>query len=676
MRILYVSSESPILPSGGAGTYISYMARAMEEQGHEVFLLTWIDSTRQARIKDYSPFRPDHVRLLTLDRRQMWREAPIESSDLVVSTFLQRRIAELVAEWRIDVVEATDFFSPALVFFQDLQTRAGNEATLCVTYNHGFIQDFYAADQLRVPRGVEIDLVCERQQCRISDLVVTPSEAARARLAGYGIDANVEMVREPYVFERLGGFSEVRNELDYMGRISLSKGIDKLIYLANVLTSVHPLHQLRLIGRIVDTPFRTTDMRSYIRKRLVPALRDAVIFTDFLPREVALNMVEPGAVCPNLGSAETFSYACIESLDRGALPVVRQGTPMAEFFPPHLQDLVLDERMSDRPRLLDTMTRLIERGPELVAELQAYNREALAPAKIAAEMAALYDRKLSEKRGRVQVGQTAPAEAALRPRASPSDITVLMPIFSPGPQFAETVDMLAAQTIDAPRVLICNDGTPEGRDEWFDYARARLPDVTVIDQPNSGLLGARNTLIAACDSRLAVFLDDDDLLSSQFMERTLEAYNTAPRRPQAVLPQRVNFGEAGEPVLRHLLEDHIHLLDNDYRMTALIETEVLRAIGFDATRRNGEADDWAFWLDFTGLGYVAVLVPGPLFRYRFRRGSMSWPWSEGQHVGTHALIGEAIARMCARNPAMVGLLGKAMYARAVRRGDGGGDGGA
>ncbi|MEM9049030.1 MAG: glycosyltransferase [Pseudomonadota bacterium] len=661
MRILYVSSESPLLPSGGAGTYIDYMARSMSAQGHDVFLLTWVDEAKRARIADYSPFQADRVRVLTLNRRQLWREAPVESSDLVLSTHLRRQIAQLVADWRIDVVEATDFFAPALPFFQDFQSRAGNQTTLCVTYNHGFIQDFYAADQLRVPRGVEVDLVCERQQCRVSDLVVTPSAAAAARLAGYGIRDNVAMTREPYRFETAAGFSEVRHELDYMGRISLSKGIDKLIYLANTLHALHPLHQIRLIGRIIDTPFRTKDMRRYIRQRLVPALRDAVIFTDFLPRMVALNMVEPGAICPNLGAAETFSYACVESLDRGAVPVVRHGTPMAEFFPPEMQDLVLDERMSDRPKLLDTLTRLLERGPEIVAALQAYNREALDPERIATEMGALYDRRLSEKRGRsrVQVGQAAGVDA----------ITLLMPIYSPGPQLAETVETLAQQTVGAPRVLICNDGTPEGRDEWFDYARARLDDVTVIDQPNAGLLGARNTLIAACQTRLAVFLDDDDLLMPTALQRLLEAYNEAPSRPAASIPQRVNFGEGGELVLRHLLDDHIHLLDNDYRMTALIETAVLREIGFDATRRNGEADDWAFWLDFTGLGYHAVMVPEPLFRYRFRRGSMSWPWSEGQHVGTHALIGEAIERMCRRDPSQIGLLAKAMYARSVRRGE-------
>jgi len=71
--------------------------------------------------------------------------------------------------------------------------------------------------------------------------------------------------------------------------------------------------------------------------------------------------------------------------------------------------------------------------------------------------------------------------------------------------------------------------------------------------------------------------------------------------------------------------------------------------------RNGEADDWIFWLDFTRLGHRAATVPEFLFRYRFKTGTMSWPWSEGQRVGTQLMLREVLDKT--DSPALGATLG-------------------
>lgn len=659
MRILYVSRESPLYPAGGIATYLDYMARAMQAAGHEVFLFAWSDQEPFVRPQKFGPFKPENVHVEPIQPSEVWRHYPIDSFELALSTYLSDKIAAFARDWNVDVIEASDFQSPALRLFQSIQTRRGNEDTLCVTYNHGFIEDFYEADQLRMGREAVENNLGERQQCRISDLVIAPSKSARDRIAGHGIVDNVELVREPYEFDTEADFTELRHDLTYIGRISVSKGIDKLIYFANAIQPVWDLRQVRLIGRIVDTPFRERDMRKYVSKRLSPKLREAVLFTDYLQRSAALELLEPGSICPSLGSADTFSYACVESIDRGLLPVVRAGTPMAEFLPEHMQDYVLDTQMRSVEQLQRGFEKMTKVAPKILSETRAYCKETLAPEVIAEQMGTLYERKLAEKKGRVSAQVRAPARL--------EDITILIPAYKPNDQFAETVDSLAAQSTGAPRVLICDDGTPKGQRHWFDYAEAVLPDCKIIRQPNSGLLGARNTLVAACDSPLSVFLDTDDLLAPKALENMLEAYNSCPRVPDAVIPQRRNFGESGEPVLRNLMEDHLHILSNDFRMTSLIKTEILRGIGFDATRRNGEADDWIFWLEFTGRGHVAVLLPEMDFLYRFHEGSMSWPWSTGQHVGSMTMVREAIQEMCARDPAQVAKLARALYAANVQK---------
>ncbi|MBR9762947.1 MAG: glycosyltransferase [Rhodobacteraceae bacterium] len=659
MRILYVSRETPLAPSGGIATYLEYMVPAMRAAGHEVFLFTWSEEHPFRRPASPVPFEADHIHVEPVDPREIWRICPVEAHNLFISTWLADRIAEKVRDWRIDVVEATDFLAPCLTAFQQLQAEAGASERLLVTYNHGFIEDFFEADQLPLSPRARMNNLCERQQARGSDLVVAPSRAAAERLGSYGITRQVAVVREPYAFRHgENRFAGLRDEILYMGRISLSKGIDKLVFLANLLNDIHPLRQIRLVGRIVDTPFRQADMRGYVRARLAPGLRDAVFFSDYLPRERALDLLDPGAISPHLGAAETFSYACVEAIDAGLLPVVRDGTPMAEFFPEDQLHYLLDPQMRSVRGMQRQMERMLDQAGHVCAAVGAHCRETLAPERIAGEMGQLYDRALCEKRGRT-------LHAMPRRQAEPGDVTVLIPAYKPDHEFREMVDSLAWQRGGPPRVLICDDGTPDSHQPWFDYARALLPDCRILRQPNGGLLAARNTLAEHCESALSLFLDTDDLLEPELIAQLLECWNRHPARPDAVIPQRRNFGESGEPVLRHLMGDHLHLLENDYRMTALLPTALLRDIGFDATRRNGEGDDWAFWLQFTARGHEAALLPRQGFLYRFRRGSMSWPWSPGQNAGSRAMVREAALEMCRNDPARAATLARALYAEGV-----------
>lgn len=659
MRILYVSRETPLAPSGGIATYLEYMVPAMRAAGHEVFLFTWSEVQPFPRPVSFGPFKPGNVHVEPLDPREVWRICPVAAHNLFVSTWLSDRIAEKVRDWQIDVVEATDFLAPCLTAFQKLQAERGARDHLLVTYNHGFIEDFFEADQLPLTGAARMNNLCERQQARGSDLVIAPSHAAAERLGSYGITDGVEIVREPYVFRHAEGrFAGLRDEILYMGRISLSKGIDKLIFLANLLHDVHPLRQVRLVGRIVETPFRQNDMQAYVRARLAPGLRDTVFFSDYLPRDRALDLLEPGAIAPHLGAAETFSYACVESIDEGLLPVVRDGTPMAEFFPESQLHHLLDPEMRSVRGVQRQMEGMLDQAGAICAEVGAHCRETLAPERIAEQMGQAYERALRDKRGHR-------VHAAPRRMAGAGDVTVLIPAYRPDHEFTETIDSLAWQGAGPPRVLICDDGTPESHQPWFDYARALLPDCRIVSQPNGGLLAARNTLVEHCETQLALFLDTDDLLAPELLSQLLEAWNEHPGRPDAVIPQRRNFGESAEPVLRHLLGDHLHLLENDYRMTALIPTAILRDIGFDATRRNGEGDDWAFWLQFTARGHAAAMLPRQGFHYRFRKGSMSWPWSRGQNAGSRLMVREAAMEMCRADPAQALTLARALYAEGV-----------
>lgn len=652
MKILYVTKESPLLPAGGIGTYIGYAASAQRQIGNEVYLLTWSTKPVRKNALVAEPFKRENVKIVEFQDGQVWKKHPSVPLNHGISVELSETIDRCVKEWGIDVVEATDYLYPALHYFQKSRAR-GRKEVLCVTYNHGFIQDVHEAARHRVGDWDTVDLVGERQQCRVSDVVIAPSQATARRLAEYGINHNVEVVREPYAFEACKSLVQPNNSLTHLGRVTVAKGIDRLIYLANILNEFFPIEKILMMGSVADTPYKRKNIKEYILSRLHKNLGEYVLFTGPLKRSAAVRMLTAGDIAPSLSLAETFSYTFLETLDRGLLPIAHRDTAIEEFYPDDLKRYLIDFRGGHYASLAKALQENLDNAPEIVARLQEYNKEELDPLHIAESMSRIYEQKLDAKKG-VTTHATARVHTA-------EHVTVLMPVMNPTLEFPEAIDSIATQTAGIPKVLICDDGTPAGKDHLFVYAETRLPSVEILHQPNQGLLGARNSLIAACKTELSVFLDADDILAPQFLENLLHAYNNGVRRPNAILTFRYNFGEANDQVMRHYLGDHVHLTRNDYRMTGLVETAVLREIGFDASHRNGEADDWDFWLKFFAAGYVAEIYPEFLFHYRFQQGSMSWPWSEGQAVGSQVLVRDAAIEIAHRVPQGADMVARALY---------------
>jgi hypothetical protein len=227
---------------------------------------------------------------------------------------------------------------------------------------------------------------------------------------------------------------------------------------------------------------------------------------------------------------------------------------------------------------------------------------------------------------------------------SGSDVSVLIPFYNNQSTIQQTLGSVVAQTVLPREIVLLDDGSEAGATQDFSVSSSVVPCRILRSPVNEGLCATRNKLINASETHLSIFLDADDLFEPTFVERTLKAYNSSPEQPSAVFALKRNFGVSEDPELFFGLDDHSFFFDNNLRMTALIETAVLSELRFDPSMRNGEADDWDFWLRYQNRGYRATCVPEHLFLYRHHEGSMSWPWSAGQR----ALTGSLLARqLCA-----------------------------
>ncbi|MDH6623354.1 glycosyltransferase involved in cell wall biosynthesis [Streptomyces sp. LBL] len=103
------------------------------------------------------------------------------------------------------------------------------------------------------------------------------------------------------------------------------------------------------------------------------------------------------------------------------------------------------------------------------------------------------------------------------------DVTVIIGAYEAMPYLVECLASVEAQTIDPTRieVIAVDDGSKDGTGEYLEEFAARAPmPVTVVRQDNSGgPSGPRNVGLGKAAGRYVFFLDADDRLGPEALER-------------------------------------------------------------------------------------------------------------------------------------------------------------
>lgn len=101
-------------------------------------------------------------------------------------------------------------------------------------------------------------------------------------------------------------------------------------------------------------------------------------------------------------------------------------------------------------------------------------------------------------------------------------VTVIIPVYNVAAYLPQCLDSVIAQTLDGIEIICVNDGS---KDESLavlkDYA-AKDSRVKIIDKANAGVSAARNDGIAAAKGKYIAFLDGDDFLEPDCLERVYE----------------------------------------------------------------------------------------------------------------------------------------------------------
>ena len=102
-------------------------------------------------------------------------------------------------------------------------------------------------------------------------------------------------------------------------------------------------------------------------------------------------------------------------------------------------------------------------------------------------------------------------------------ITVIVPVYKVEASLPACVESILAQNFSDFELILVDDGSPDGCGALCDAYAAQDPRVRVIHQQNGGLSAARNSGMEIARGEYLTFVDSDDYVASDYLERLFRA---------------------------------------------------------------------------------------------------------------------------------------------------------
>jgi glycosyltransferase involved in cell wall biosynthesis len=221
-------------------------------------------------------------------------------------------------------------------------------------------------------------------------------------------------------------------------------------------------------------------------------------------------------------------------------------------------------------------------------------------------------------------------------------VSVIVPVFNYGDFVGEALESVRAQTFSSWECVVVDDGSTDATVDRVLAHAAREDRIRCSRQPHRGVVAARNTGIAEARGAFIQFLDADDLLESQKLERHAAYLEAHPGVDIVYGDTRYFEDDPARDVTDRLLRDGVPrprvtgrgagvlatlVHSNAIPIGApLVRRRLLDRIGpFDEAIEAPSVEDWDLWIRAAAAGAVFAYDDAPgaraLVRYHAASGS-------------------------------------------------------
>lgn len=207
-------------------------------------------------------------------------------------------------------------------------------------------------------------------------------------------------------------------------------------------------------------------------------------------------------------------------------------------------------------------------------------------------------------------------------------ISVIIPVYQQVEYLADAIDSVLDNAPFLPEeIIIVNDGSTDGsleiarKYEGKQVVKGSQTNVRVIDQVNKGLASARNTGIMNAVGKWCLFLDSDDILKENAIEKISQEISKD--NADIIAPSMKNFGINNDTIIlmpSPTLEDF--KTGNRIPYASAIRKEKLLEVGGYSPKMVEGWEDYHLWFNLLTRGAKIVTIPEPLLLYRTKEKSM------------------------------------------------------
>jgi len=222
--------------------------------------------------------------------------------------------------------------------------------------------------------------------------------------------------------------------------------------------------------------------------------------------------------------------------------------------------------------------------------------------------------------------------------------TIGIPVYNVEKYVAKCLDSVLGQNFDDFEIIAVDDGSPDGSIDILNAYAERDSRIKIIRRKNCGVSSARNTIITFAEGRYIFFLDSDDFMLDDVLQKAYDAIaandypdvlNTGYLK--TVGDKRIEYhgvypgDEYYNPELS-MDENWLSLWSSrktvDLIMTKFFNTEFLQNSGIMFTNRLVANEDSDFIFNINRkAGKVAYADFFSFHYYKSREGSVSTEWS-------------------------------------------------